>query len=301
MREVGSESLLLCRHAGMRRWCTVAVPTVAVSVACGSDAPSPPPPPTPHLATTRDYLPGLAADVYLPTGATSAVVVVLVPGGAWQTADRTGLTPLAEYLAGAGVVAVNTTHRAVADDGRFPGPVQEVTCSVDFAVQQAQDAGLAVRSVVVLGHSSGAHLAALAALGGDHFRGPCPYPPATIDAFVGLAGSYDVDSLPELAEPFFGASRQDDPATWIEGNPTTWAGKTTQRARLRALLLHGAADTDLPTTFTTEFAAAMKAGGHDVTVQVVPGATHHTLYSPEVSGARLVSWLKGLPRPSSTT
>jgi len=278
----------------MRRRYTAALAaaTVALSVACGSDTTTAP---MPHLADSRDYLPGLAADVYLPTGGRSTVVVVLVPGGAWQSADRTGLAPLAEYLAGSGMVAVNTTHRAVADGGQFPGPVQEVACSVDFAVRQAEDAGLAVTSVVILGHSSGAHLAALAALGGDHFRGRCPHPRASIDTFVGLAGSYNVDLLPDLAEPFFGAARQDDPALWREGNPLSWARKTNTRRSLEALLLHGSADTDLPQTFTTDFATALRTGGHDVTVDVVPGATHHTLYSPETIGTRLVSWLNAHP------
>jgi hypothetical protein len=51
--------------------------------------------------------------------------------------------------------------------------------------------------------------------------GICSYPHATIRAFAGLAVSHDVDQLLELAEPFLGAPRQNDPTTWIEGDPTT--------------------------------------------------------------------------------
>ena len=52
--------------------------------------------------TTADYLPGLAADVVLPPRATRPPVVVLVPGGGWHTADRSGLLPLARALADGG-------------------------------------------------------------------------------------------------------------------------------------------------------------------------------------------------------
>jgi len=51
--------------------------------------------------STSEYLPGLEADVYLPSVAQAGPVpvVLLVPGGGWQTADRSGLAPLAAELA----------------------------------------------------------------------------------------------------------------------------------------------------------------------------------------------------------
>lgn len=280
----------------------LAVAALAVSAACGSSvaggsrgnggSDEPTVAAGVHLSGTQNYLPARAADVYLPSGRTAAPVVVLVPGGAWQTADRSGLSGLSEYLATAGLVVVNTTHRAAADGGTFPGPVQDVTCSVNFAVQRAREAGLAVTSVVLLGHSSGAHLAALAALAPERFQGKCPYPRASIDALVGMAGSYDVERLDFLAESFFGTAREDAPQAWTEGNPLTWARRAGGRQGLRVLLLHGSDDTDLPTDFTTDFATALRAGGHPVRVEIVPGATHQSIYLPPVSGARVVSWLR---------
>ncbi len=64
--------------------------------------------------------------------------------------------------------------------------------------------------------------------------------------------------------------------------------------------MHGDADIDLPTAFTTSFAGALKAGRHNVSVQIVPAATHDTLYSPDVCGARLLAWLRSLPNPRRT-
>lgn len=257
--------------------------------ACASGGTTPAEGPAP--STTQDYLSGRAADVYLPTGVAAARVVVLVPGGAWLTADRTGLAPLAQHLAAAGMVAVNTTHRAVDAGARFPEPVADVLCAVGFAVQRAGHAGIAPGEVVVVGHSSGGHLAALAALGGDHFRAACLYPPAAIDALVGLAGAYDVRALRDLAEPLFGTGPELDPAAWRDGDPLAWARTGARSTSVRVLLAHGTADADLPVSMTTGFADALTAGGYEATVATVPGADHHSIYSAQVIGPRLVEWL----------
>jgi acetyl esterase/lipase len=243
---------------------------------------------------TREYLPGRTADVYLPGGVASAPVVVLVPGGSWQTADRDGLGPLAESLAAAGIVAVNAGHRAVSDGGRFPQPVADVVCSVAFAAEQARQAGVEPQSVIVVGHSSGGHLAALAALAGSRFGGDCPYPQVRIDGLAGLAGAYDVNRLPELAEPLFGRSRTEAPGAWREGNPLSWVGERVRPPALRILLAHGTVDAQLPQSFTTGFATALRRAGHPVLVELVPGADHHDIYSADVITPILLSWIRGL-------
>ncbi len=247
-----------------------------------------------HLTRTSDYLPGRAADVYLPESAGPAAVVVLVPGGAWRTADRTGLAPLAETLAAAGVVAVSTTHRAVDDGGRFPGPVQDVTCSIGFAVDAAARAGIDVTHVVVLGHSSGGHLAGLAALAPDRFRASCPYPPVRADGFVGLAGTYDVTRYPDLALRLFGADARTRPDLWHDGNVLTWAEEATAAGDVSVLLLHGSADTAVRVSGTEDLAEVLGANGFRVSTEIVPDATHATIYTADVAGPRVLAWLRQL-------
>ncbi len=237
---------------------------------------------------TEEYLPGVAADVFLPKAARRAPVVVLVPGGSWLTADRTGLLPLAADLAAHGMVAVAATYRAADDGVRFPVPVSDIVCAVDFAVGRARQAGIAPGPVLVLGHSSGAHLAALAALATAHFRGDCPYRPAQVDGLIGLAGPYDIMSLQDVAEPLFGVSSADDEAVWREGDPATWVR---QRPDLPVLLAHGAEDTTVSSTFTTSFARRLEDAGHPVEVQIVPGADHGGIYQPDVIGDRIIAWI----------
>ena len=155
--------------------------------------------------TTAEYLPGLAADVVLPRITAHAPVVVLVPGGGWRTADRSGLLPLARALADGGAVAVAVTYKASDQGGRLADTVGELGCAAGFAAARARAAGIEPGPVVLLGHSSGAHLAALAALAPSRFPRLCSGPPARIDGFVGLAGAYEPASFGALADPFFAA------------------------------------------------------------------------------------------------
>jgi acetyl esterase/lipase len=247
------------------------------------------PPAYEHLATTVDYEPGRAADVYLPDRAGRAPVVVLVPGGGWRSAERDGLAPLADRLADAGMMAVNVTYRAADDGARFPAPVQDVDCAVRFAAARAEEVGIDPEPLLVLGHSSGAHLSALVALAGDRLDGPCRWPRQEVDGLVGLAGPYDVATFSGAAEPLFGTSPADDPDGWRRGNPMTWAG---QHPQLAALLAHGDADDVVRVTSTRTFAAALRDAGHPVRESTVAGADHAEIYQAEVIAPTVVDWVK---------
>ena len=258
----------------------------------GDDAVAPTITPT----VSEDYLPGLRADVRVPAATGSAPLVVLVPGGGWQSADPTGLFPLAESLRDSGATTVTMTYSTTSMGAEFPVPVDDVACAVRWAAQQATAAGRAPQEVVVLGHSAGGHLASLVALSADRFGGDCPYPPVTVDGLVGIAGVYDVRALGGTLDTFFGASASQAPDRWDDGDPMNWAARGSSAAgSLRVLLLHGDADTLVPLEQTTDFADALRAAGSDVTVEVVPEQTHDTIYGADVSGPLVEDWLATLP------
>jgi len=120
----------------------------------GVSAPASPVAPALPVATS-EYLPGLAADVVLPPvpgRGTHAPVVVLVPGGGWHTADRSGLLPLAGALARGGAVTVTVTYQGSDQGGSFTGTVREIECAAGFAVSRARNAGIEPTHVVLLGH-----------------------------------------------------------------------------------------------------------------------------------------------------
>lgn len=164
-------------------------------------------------------------------------------------------------------------------------------CGVEEAVGEANATGLSTSAVLVLGHSSGGQLAALAALQPERYRGRCPDAPAP-DGLVGLAGTYDLRLVPDLAQSLIGSAPGDAPEIWREANPVLVADR---RPQVPALLLHGADDRLVPTRFTTGFADALRRGGHPVEVGIVPGHDHHSIYRPEAVGGRVVSWIRSLP------
>ena len=239
--------------------------------------------------TTAEYLPGLAADVVLPRITAHAPVVVLVPGGGWRTADRSGLLPLARALADGGAVAVAVTYKASDQGGRLADTVGELGCAAGFAAARARAAGIEPGPVVLLGHSSGAHLAALAALAPSRFPRLCSGPPARIDGFVGLAGAYEPASFGALADPFFAGPVQG--GAGHDADPDALAAHADHR--LRVLLLHGDADEIVPPAMTSRFALALRTGGHDVTAHTLPGENHAGAYAAGPVAPQVLTWLRG--------
>lgn len=249
------------------------------------------PGPNAGSVASHDYLPGLAAFPHVPTGVTSAPVVVLVPGGGWRSADPTGLQPLAQSLAERGVFAMPVVIRAADDGVVHPAPEQDVLCALADAAATARASGLEPERLVLLGHSSGAHLSALAALATDDYDPRCEDPTVTPDAVVGLAGPYDIRDFADAAAALFEEGA--DSARRDAANPVLRAGL---RPEVAFLLLHGDADDVVPPVFSTEFGTALVAGGHDTTVSVLPGEDHGSIYSPQVATEPVLDWLDGLPQ-----
>lgn len=286
-----------------RPWAALGVIAAALTLAAGCS-------PTPDATgaadpvvvarapdSTREYLPGHEADVYLPAGGHArdpVPVVVLIPGGGWQTADRRGLAPLAADLSDAGFVAVNATYRAGEDGATFPIPVQDVLCASGFAVEAAHSAGVEPGPVVALGHSAGGHLAALAALAGDELAGQCPSPVPAIEGLIGLAGVYDARAFEFALVDFFGGTQAEQPQVWSQGDPLGLVDSGNVPDDLHVLLLHGDADEDVPMEQSRAFEAALTRAGVPVRLDVVPGATHQSIYSADVTAQSAIAWIREL-------
>ena len=237
------------------------------------------------------------SDVYQPaagsiTPGRSVPVVLVVPGGGWQTADRTGLTPLAKALAAAGFFTVNASYRAGVDGAGFPVPLQDVLCAAGYAVARARAAGIAPGPVVLVGHSAGGHLVALAATSGTRLAGPCADPIPTIAGVVGMAGIYDTAAFETYMTDFFGVARDADPKRWESGDPIWYVESGAAPRDLRVLLIHGDADTVVPLEQTEAFAAALTTAGMSVTTDVVPGATHMNVFESRIAAAPIIAWLR---------
>jgi acetyl esterase/lipase len=241
---------------------------------------------------TEEYLPGLEANVFVPNASEGqAPLVVMVPGGGWRTADPAGFETLARYLADSGVMTITITVRAADDGVVYPTPVEDVLCAVAFGAAWARENGILPEPVLVLGHSSGAHLAAMAVLAVAEYSPSCPFQKIAPDGLIGLSGTYDVSRFPDLAQSLFGVSQGEDPGLWEAGNPLTHAG---MRPEVPVLLIHGDVDELVRSAMTNDFGLLLEEGGHAPTIRIVPGADHHEIYTSWASGGLIVDWLADL-------
>ena len=101
-------------------------------------------------------------------------------------------------------------------------PVEDVICALADGAATARAAGIDPSRLVLLGHSSGAHLSAVAALAPDQYAPTCDDPLVAADALVGLAGPYDIRQFSDAASNLFPDDADD--ATWDAANPLLLAG-----------------------------------------------------------------------------
>lgn len=240
---------------------------------------------TTTTTTIPKPLPEIDAEVLIPDGAGPFPAVVLVHGGGWVAGAPSLMRPLATFLAEEGYLTVNAGYTLSAEQPGFPAAIDDIACAVRYAAAHPDSDG----TVAVLGHSAGAHIAAVVALSGDAYAVSCPIAGTGIpDRLVGLAGPYDVARLGPLMYPFFGGTPTEDPETWIAGNPLHLVD---QNPDLDSLLMYGENDGLIAPSFTFDFAEALDGAGSDALVEMIEGAQHNDMFSPRFVGDLIATWL----------
>lgn len=212
------------------------------------------------------YDPGqrLTLDVYTPVNARREPVVVFFYGGRWTHGTAADFRFVGQALAAQGFVAVLPDYRhypAV----RFPAFVQDAARAVRWTQQQIARYGGDPDKLFVMGHSSGAHLAALLALdprylaeaGGDR---------AKLKGMIGLAGPYDFlpladDDLRDMFGP---------PERYERSQPIAFADGDNPPL----LLMHGEDDQTVRVRNTLNLAAAVRRAGGPVESHVYREMSH---------------------------
>ena len=152
----------------------------------------------------------------MPEGVGPFPAVVLVHGGGWVAGTPSIMLPLGQHLTAAGFLTVNTAYALSDRQPGFPNALADIACAVRFASSHPDSDG----TVVVVGHSAGAHLASVVALTGDQYGLNCPFRGSGLpDKLVGLAGPYDVEQLGILMLPFFGGGPLVESEAWFARKP----------------------------------------------------------------------------------
>lgn len=168
----------------------------------------------------------LSLDLYLPAGAETAPVMVFIHGGGWRLGDKGMVDAKPSWLGGRGWIVASVNYR-LSPAVQHPAHVQDVAAAIAWLHAHVAEHGGDPTRMVVMGHSAGAHLAALVAcdprwlgahgLGLDALRRAVLLDGAGYDVEERLKVSGTV--MQDLLIPAFG----DDLAGWIDASPARQA------------------------------------------------------------------------------
>jgi acetyl esterase/lipase len=229
--------------------------------------------------------PADGTEILVPEGDGPFPTAVLVHGGGWVIGSPAIMRSLAKFLTANGYLTVNTPYTLAGQSPGFPAAVNDVACAADYAAARSDGDG----TVVLIGHSAGAHISALVALDPGTYGQDCPYPHVVPDRLIGLAGPYDVSRLGPLMIPFFGGDPAEAPEAWRAGDPFNFVD---ENPSLDTLLMSGDEDALVDLTFAEDFAEALEATGKPVQVEVVEGARHDNMHDPDFVGDLMLAWLQ---------
>ncbi|MDP9064628.1 MAG: alpha/beta hydrolase [Pseudomonadota bacterium] len=210
-------------------------------------------------------------DVYIPTAASSVPrpMVVFWYGGRWETGDKSEYRFVGAALASLGYVAVLPNYRHY-DQVKMPGFMDDAARAGLWAFAHAAEFGADRRRFYTMGHSAGAHIAALVSLDRRYFLanggagGGRTVP--DIAGVIGLSGPYDFLPLtdPDLRDMF------GPPARYPDSQPINFVNHDAPPM----LLVHGLQDRSVAPKNSINLAAALRSRGIAATLKLYPKLTH---------------------------
>lgn len=221
-------------------------------------------------------------DVYRPRHATRAPVVVFFYGGSWQSGERDLYAFLGNALAAQGIVAAVPDY-TVFPEARFPVFLEDAARAVGFVRDNAARWGADPRRLVLMGHSAGAHIAAMLAFDRQWLDAVGVDAHRDVAGLIGLAGPYDFLPIESrvLQDIFGGAERAEtQPISFVTGQEAP------------ALLVTAQRDTLVSPGNTERFAARIRAMGGRVEERAYDRVNHFTLIGAFAPGLGLLAPVK---------
>lgn len=224
------------------------------------------------------------ADVFEPPEPTDSLVLVL-PGGMWRPTDRTRSWAAARALAEAGHLTAAVEYR------RGPGQWRAALDDVVTAVEQIQLSGRewtlhneAPRTITLVGHSSGGHLALWAASRAS-LPADSPWHPAVelVTGVVAMAPAADLTAMATAGAgdgavtTFLGGTPDEVPEAYDAADPSRLQPGVPLR------LLQGADDDVIPAALTQAYADRLSAQGVDHALRVVDDLGHEGWGDPDAA------------------
>lgn len=205
-------------------------------------------------------------DVYVPkrAAAAAAPVILFWHGGHWREGDKSDYRFVGAALAQCGYVAVVANYRHY-PQVKMPGFIDDAARAASWAWAHAAEFGGTCERLYLMGHSAGAHLAALVTLDPRYFAVSGRSTPH-IAGVIGLSGPYDFLPLLEAdVQDMFGPAQlypQSQPINFVRADAPPM------------LLIHGLKDDTVRPKNSINLAAALHAVGVPATLKLYPRLSH---------------------------
>ena len=208
--------------------------------------------------------PAQRLDVVVPDAPGPHPVLVFFHGGGWESGRPEDYRFVGRTFAREGHVAVLAGYR-LGPDGRYPAMIDDAAGALAWVRDNIAALGGDPQRVFVMGHSAGAHMAALITLDRRWLerRG---LPAGFVRGVIGLSGPYDFHPFTsDQAQRAFGHVA--DPA---QTQPITFARADAPPM----LLLTGDADDTVKPRNSRALGAALASAGALAQVTILPGVDH---------------------------
>jgi acetyl esterase/lipase len=237
----------------------------------------------PPVELVRDLLYGSdpllqSLDVYRPLNAAGALpVLIFLHGGGWSGGDKGRDPTKGVFFARGGIVYVSANYR-LSPAVKHPAHAEDVARAVAWVRQNIARYGGDPGSVYLMGHSAGAHLAALVASAPKYLQ-RFGVPPEIVRGAILLDGSgYDLVSrvptsggwLHEMLLKAFGQ----DPAVWRDASPQHQLSRERRPPPFLLFHVEGRQASELQ---AHSFAEALRSVGGRAEVIPVADRTHNTI------------------------
>jgi acetyl esterase/lipase len=198
-------------------------------------------------------------------------------------------------LTEAGIATWNIEYRRIGSPGGgWPGTLGDIGLGVDHVRVLAEEYRLDLSRVVIIGHSSGGHLALWA---GARHRVSNESPlhtdnPLIPTGVVSLAGLADLRGMVErtkmvcggdVIRELLGGSFEEVPDRYRNASPMTLLPTGVQQ-----IVLHGTDDPAVPPELGQAYAEAGRLVGESIGVLLIPKASHFELIAPWTAGWPIV-------------
>jgi acetyl esterase/lipase len=190
-------------------------------------------------------------------------VIIFWHGGGWVDGNKTFYRFVGAALAQLGYVTILPNYR-VYPQVRFPAFLDDAARAVLWVEQHAADYGGDSHRIVLMGHSAGAHMAAMLAVNHSYLL-HAGARTQDIIGLIGLSGPYDLKPNTDVLNTIFSAPY----------SPKDWQVLPYVRSDAPpALLVHGGGDNLVSPNNTIDMAAVLQAHGVHVETRLYPGRSH---------------------------